>query len=179
MIATLKTLTVFDMAQTIDNWPGTGLTGLAGCDAESFCRWTGRRLCGQIGGGSEDIALPADPNGEWFAACSDGNTQNYPYGNGYQALACNGDDLGAGAIVPVASLPACEGGLPELFDMSGNVWEWSDACLPDPGLNDYEQDCRRRGGSWVSTGPLLRCGVDSTRIRSFRANNTGIRCCAD
>jgi putative transposase len=36
MIATLKTLTVFDMAQTIDNWPGTGLTGLAGCDAESF-----------------------------------------------------------------------------------------------------------------------------------------------
>ncbi len=153
------------------------VTGVDWCDAQSYCNWTGRRLCGQIGGGPDIYDQLSDPNSEWFAACSDAGTQTYPYGNNYQAQACNGVDLGVAGLTPVGSLPACEGGLTDLFDMSGNVWEWTNTCLADPMLDDIEQNCRRRGGSWFSTSFVLRCAVDSVRTRGYRADNTGIRCC--
>ena len=159
--------------------PDLPVTGVDWCDAQAYCEWTGRRLCGLSGGAPAGLDQIIDPTNEWHAACSDSGTQTYPYGNVFQALACNGVDLGVAWVVPVASLPACEGGLTDLFDMSGNVWEWTNACDEDPMLTDDEQPCRRRGGSWFSTDTVMRCAVDSTRVRSYRANNTGIRCCDD
>ena len=155
------------------------VTGVDWCDAESYCRWSDRRLCGLIGGGAPDLDQIIDADNEWFDACTDAGANAYPYGDNYEELACNGADLGAAWVVPVASLPACKGGLEDLRDMSGNVWEWTAACGDGPDLQEYEKQCRRRGGSWVSDPFLLRCGVDSTRTRAFRATNTGIRCCAD
>ncbi len=61
--------------------------------------------------------------------------------------------------------------------MSGNVWEWTNACEALDVAED-EQLCRRRGGSYTSEPNNLRCAVSSLRARDYRFSNTGIRCCA-
>ncbi|NVB40627.1 SUMF1/EgtB/PvdO family nonheme iron enzyme [Pseudenhygromyxa sp. WMMC2535] len=148
------------------------------CDASAYCAWSGGHLCGRIGG--EPAALDELDDGnqnEWYRACSNGGTQEYPYGDSYDTAACNGTDLGVGEKVPVGSLEGCEGGVSGIFDMSGNVWEWTSACESAADTPDNDEQCRYRGGSYFSGETVLRCAVDGTRARDFRNSNTGIRCC--
>ena len=106
-----------------------------------------------------------------------GGAQAFPYGNAYDAPACNvAKDAAFGAILPVATLAACVGGYPGLFDMSGNVWEWEDSCVPSEGGTDV---CRRRGGSFSSSAMNVDCAISSSRPRDAAEANTGFRCCAD
>jgi sulfatase modifying factor 1 len=73
---------------------------------------------------------------------------------------------------------SCVGGYAGVFDMSGNVWEWTNSCDDNEMLAPNEQECRQRGGSYFSDGPTSRCGIDSVRARDFRNINLGIRCCS-
>lgn len=153
------------------------VVGVDWCDAAMFCAWVGKRLCGAIGGGPGDADVADDPDSdEWYSACSGAGASDYPYGASYDAAACNGDESGLGMLVPSGSLATCEGGLPELFDMSGNVWEWTNACEAEGG--DASTQCRRRGGGRHSDLDALRCSLDSLRARGTRDNSFGIRCCA-
>jgi formylglycine-generating enzyme required for sulfatase activity len=147
------------------------------CDAEAYCRWQGRHLCGEIGGGPAPFDVADDVDTEWFAGCSSQDTFNFPYGNAYNASACNGVDLGIGGPVAVGSLAGCAGGLPNLFDMSGNVREWVNACDANPNVADDEQPCQRRGGAYVSAAGSLSCASSAEIGRNSRTPTTGIRCC--
>jgi sulfatase modifying factor 1 len=69
------------------------------------------------------------------------------------------------------------GGYAGIFDMSGNVFEWSNTCNVDDMLPDNQQECRQHGGSYFSDGPTSRCGIDSVRPRDYRNINLGFRCC--
>ena len=96
---------------------------------------------------------------------------------------CEGtDDLEPGNqddLLPTGELQQCSrdlGGGP-VFDLSGNVWEWTNAC-DELNVADADQDCRRRGGSFYSQASVLRCNLDGVRARNFRNSNTGFRCCA-
>ena len=159
-----------------DQWPvhpapTIPVAGVDWCDAAAYCAWSGRRLCGAIGGGPaalHDVQNAAA--NEWFRACSGGGVSNYPYGLNYDPSLCNTKDAGFDQTVEVGILAGCEGGSPGLFDMSGNVWEWTHACNDDG-------ECQRRGGSYFSDGPSSRCAINSVRARDHRNNNTGIRCC--
>ncbi|MFO7568110.1 MAG: SUMF1/EgtB/PvdO family nonheme iron enzyme [Enhygromyxa sp.] len=148
------------------------------CDAQAYCSWAGKRLCGTVGGGPAALDEINKPPDEWYRACTAGGLLVYPYGNNYKKFACNGTEQDLAAATPVGSLAGCEGGLAGLFDMSGNVWEWTNSCGEEPGLQPWEQDCRRRGGSFYSNKDILRCGIDSRRHRGYRSDNTGIRCCS-
>lgn len=167
-----------DWATQLQGDPDVPVIGIDWCDADSYCRWQGRRLCGLVGGEPASFDQLTDDSNEWYVACSEGATRLYPYGNAYQELACNGVDLGVDGLVPVASLPACQGSHAGLFDMSGNAWEWTNSCDEDPDLGHAEQLCLRRGGSFKSDNFVMRCAVDSQRARGYRTDNTGIRCCA-
>ncbi len=161
---------------TPDDWQADApanlpVVGVDWCDAMAYCTWAGKHLCGEIGGGAALLSDVQNPStNEWFKACTGGGVKNYPYGLTYDPNACNTIDAGLGDLVEVGSLATCEGGYSGLFDMSGNVWEWTNAC------ND-QGECRRRGGSHFSDGPTSRCGLDSVRARDFRANGQGFRCC--
>jgi formylglycine-generating enzyme required for sulfatase activity len=149
------------------------------CDAYAYCRWAGKRLCGRIGDGPN---APADlanaEKSQWFNACSAGGTKVYPYGSAYVATTCNGSEQGAGAAVVVGSLFGCQGGVPGVYDMSGNVWEWEDSCSGNTGVNDT---CQARGGSFLSPGQPLRCDYDQKFYRNatyVTGAYVGFRCCA-
>ncbi|UQA61760.1 formylglycine-generating enzyme family protein [Polyangium aurulentum] len=154
------------------------VVGVDWCDAVAFCKAQGKRLCGRIGGGSTPFSngsANADIS-QWYNACSKGGTRTHPYGSTYNADLCNGENQ-IKAITPVGTLPECQGGYDGIFDLSGNAWEWEDACEAVNGEADL---CRRRGGSFTSVPGDLDCSTASTMTpRNATSSNAGFRCCAD
>jgi formylglycine-generating enzyme required for sulfatase activity len=134
--------------------------------AEQFCSYAGGRLC------TED---------EWLRACRGTDNRPFPYGQSFDLSVCNSSSAtskleGRGrGTVPVSSLSECEGGLPGLYDMAGNVAEWLADCK-----GTY---CKFRGGGHWSNDPIeyfAAClGVCAGNQRSLQSNTVGIRCCQD
>jgi formylglycine-generating enzyme len=149
------------------------------CDAAAYCTWAGKRLCGRIDGGPSADLFKADASkDQWFAACTGGGARAYPYGNAYDAGACQigGTILGYTNPTEVGDRTTCEGGYPGLFDMIGNVGEWVDIC---PAADA----CYARGGEWYMTGTdqLIDCAGAITHGRVNQPDSTfwyGIRCCS-
>jgi sulfatase modifying factor 1 len=157
--------------------PTLAVNNVDWCDAAVFCTWAGKRLCGAVDGGPADFEVADDPDADaWYRACSGAGATAYPYGPDYEPASCNGEDAGLDALQSVGTLATCEGGVTGLFDMSGSVWEWTDACEASPG--DANTECRRRGGSRFSDGQSLRCDLNSGRERGERDNAIGFRCCS-
>ena len=162
------------MAPPADDAP---VTQIDWCDAVAFCLWHGKRLCGKIGGGPVPyIDVTNAAVSQWHNACSQGGQLFYPYGNAYASSACNGQDKGLGASAAVGSQSTCVGGFAGIFDLSGNVWEWEDACDGATGENDT---CRRRGGGYNSISSDLDCSTAGGSLRSAANPTTGFRCCVD
>lgn len=155
------------------------VTNVDWCDAYMYCKWAGKRLCGRIGGGAT-----VDTNSEyinagvsqWYRACSANGTRVFPYGAVYNMTACNGLDLGVGGPVDAGSLPGCVGGSAGLFDMSGNVSEWEDACSTQTGTAD---NCLVRGGSYGDNAAAsLQCDKRTANFtRGSMSADIGFRCC--
>jgi formylglycine-generating enzyme len=128
------------------------------CDAFAFCAWEGKRLC------KED---------EWVTACTGGTSRVYPYGDTFDGATCNGSQFGA--PVDVGTMPDCRGPIPGIWDMSGNIDEWSAACSGDAGATD---NCRTHGGDYSGDPPSeLTCASIFARPRSAIIAYVGFRCC--
>jgi formylglycine-generating enzyme required for sulfatase activity len=150
------------------------------CDAYAFCEWAGKRLCGRIGQGS--LTRWGDTTdatvSQWTYACSSGGRLAWPYGNAYNPAACNAERMAATAasLVDVASKPGCrtDSGV---YDLSGNVEEWTDACDATNGPNDL---CAVVGASAFHRNPNdLSCtGSPYPDRRSSQYELRGFRCCA-
>jgi formylglycine-generating enzyme required for sulfatase activity len=167
--------------------PGKGnrpVVNVDWCDARAYCNWAGKRLCGKIGGGSLTgwMAGVDPPTSQWANACTHSWERTYPYGNAYKSTSCNtgGTSENEKFIADVKSYPLCEGGYPGIFDMSGNVEEWIDACDKNTGATD---GCASAGTSaWLDglTPGEITC-ADS--LYSAPRNNKwvmlGFRCCSD
>lgn len=149
------------------------------CDARAYCAWAGKRLCGKIGGGALPYASYTDPaSSQWQAACSGGGVNAFPYGNAFSASACNGQGSGLGTSAPVGSVAGCKGTMAPydaVRDLSGNVWEWEDACTAASGASDT---CRVRGGSFNNPQAFLGCAADYALPRQAAFSSVGFRCCS-
>ncbi len=123
-------------------------------DAKAYCEWTGGRL----------------PSGdEWERAARGGGESRYPWGDEIQpnqAKYIKTTDKTGAVTAPVKSFEPNGYGL---YDVAGNVWEWTVDAGPS-GLH------LARGGSWDSSAKSLRV----TSVRTFKgdegANVVGFRC---
>ena len=130
------------------------------CDAASYCAWAGKRLC--------------HAESEWESACANGEGLRYPYGDSFDAAACDAAD---GGTQPVMSKPTCRGKkapYSDIYDMFGSVEEWVDT-----GQGEPDAGCTTMG--IVVTAPASTTACDWVVIG--KCSNTfpylGFRCCAD
>ena len=123
--------------------------------AKQACRELGKHLCTDT---------------EWYEACSNNNTTRWPYGNQYQERACN--DHGwvetemYGSASSTGTFTDCHT-RNEIYDMSGNLWEWV----------DQDDSGRLRGGGWQLSAGLGQCRSVITPAPNYHAGETGFRCC--
>jgi formylglycine-generating enzyme required for sulfatase activity len=164
-----------------DATPNVAVVCVDWCDADAYCRWAGKRLCGVIDGG----ALPydgddtIDPNRDaWYRACSHAGARTYAYGASVDHAACNTKEDNQNRAIDAGAEPKCIGGFDGLIDMNGNVDEQEDSCDGDGGENDH---CRYRGGSWFwsadDSSCLHRYNGDEAR-RGAHFADVGFRCCS-
>ena len=140
------------------------------CDSEAYCVSQGKHLCGRVGGTQNPQSDAANAAAsEWYAACI-----------GPSMGTVSGKTCNDGAYDPnhpgpksASQLPDCEGGLPGLFEMSGNVAEWENSCPSESST----ALCNTRGGSFQD-GPFeLNCSSANTAKRLTASISIGFRCC--
>lgn len=132
-------------------------------DARRACRRAGFRLC---------------TGEEWTRACQGEEGRTYPYGASYEPGRCNtaeaDSDLSAIEVVPSGTFARCV--TPEgVYDLSGNVGEWTDEPDASGRLRELRGGAARNGESAV------RCVLDD---RGFQPpdeawEGQGFRCCTD
>jgi formylglycine-generating enzyme required for sulfatase activity len=136
-------------------------TGITWTSAAIACQDAGKRLCGR---------------NEWETACQGPNVSAYPYGDVFDPDACNGhDNTNFDTIQPTGSLEACEGGYPEVYDMIGNVWEWTGSCTLLPGTSVTV--CYAVGSSQLSGDQACLSEHFGNGLTTLGFGHVGFRCC--
>lgn len=186
-------------AWTPETTPNRPVSCVDWCDAYAYCAWAGKRLCGKAGGGSitplpwKDMAPdpndPAiDPNqSQWYNACSQGGKTEYPYGNTFNPLTCEGGAFvsqsdGGWSKLDVGSRAGCRGSsapFNSILDLSGSLAEMTDECwwYSTPNGGGFYK-CAARGGAFATD--TMSCTVyAAVQGRTHADDWLGFRCCKD
>jgi len=145
-------------------------------DAMACCAWLSR-MSGRT------ITLPTEAQWE-KAARGDQDQREYPWGDAFDAMKCNSEELGHGDTTPAGIFP--EGVSPYgCLDMAGNVREWTRSKLAgypyDPADGRERIEIARsagrvvRGGSFSGNVRLVRCAARHWYLPLNRNGFVGFR----
>jgi hypothetical protein len=129
-------------------------TFVSAVEAAALCRERGARLCRLS---------------EWQLACGGPGGARYPFGDTYARGLCNADGEG---LMPAGSLPGC-GSAYGVFDMSGNVAEWT----ADRSSVAGGPDLFVAGGDWSSGSARSSCTSVAPFNPAISSARVGFRCC--
>lgn len=143
-------------------------------DAKAYVTWLSRKT-------GESYRLPSESEWEYFARA--GTTTHYYWGDSVEGICqrINLFDQSGRKASALSYIPAeCDDGFPfaapvgsfppnpfGLYDVTGNVWEWTEDCHAAPYPEDLtdgrsyqlEGKCERRsirGGGWITSPPRQR-----------------------
>jgi serine/threonine protein kinase len=124
---------------------------VAFADAKRLCEGRGKRLC------SEE---------EWEKSCKGPGNARWPYGNVFDANACNTEDEAGDdrLISPSGRFAKCRSGF-GVADLSGNASEWTAEKIV-------------KGGSFGRADFAVRCSARQAGTGG-KSSEVGFRCCAD
>ncbi|MCL4857903.1 MAG: SUMF1/EgtB/PvdO family nonheme iron enzyme [Caldilineaceae bacterium] len=127
------------------NQPTQPVVGVSWYEAQAYCAWLteGGRRMGAVGE-DEEVRLPTQA--EWEAVARSRHSRDYPWGSDeFDPARANTKESGLGQTTPVHLY--ADGRTPEgVWDLSGNVWEWtSDLRQVD---KDGDEWFYLKGGSW-------------------------------
>ena len=166
--------------------PGMPVAFVTWPDALAYCRWLGKTLAAspQTPAGLEQllsdgwqVTLPTEA--EWEKAARGTDGRRYPWGSELSKARAN--YAGQGTVpVGTTSCPDCPYGL---FDMSGNVWEWTrspyQAYPYDQKYDGRNLDADAlwvmRGGSFADTEQNIRAATRGGADPGVRRANIGFR----
>jgi formylglycine-generating enzyme required for sulfatase activity len=125
---------------------------IAWADAKRLCEGKGKRMC------SED---------EWEKACKGPGNARWPYGNVFDANACNTEDeAGEDRVIsPSGRFAKCRSGF-GVADLSGNASEWTAEKVI-------------KGGSFGRADFAVRCSARQAGGAGGKNAEVGFRCCSD
>jgi formylglycine-generating enzyme len=132
------------------------------CDALSYCQAVGKRLCTQS---------------EWDNVCTSNGVNEAVYGKSWAMDMCNDYTFNNTTTVPVGSMAGCQSsvaGYAGIFDLIGNLGEWTDNCFKSSGQSD---GCDPRGLSFGMGAAAPVCSQAIPMRRGDLNATTGFRCC--
>ncbi len=171
-LETVKSPLLADLPGGYDDRP---VSGISWDDAESYVTWLSRET-------GHHYRLPSAS--EWEYAARAGTSTMYFWGDelGENKANClNCQSKYNGELAPVGSFPANAWGL---YDLHGNVWEWSKDCIdsnsapPANGMPKLFGNCdmrELRGGSANSDGWSIRAGARASALRKTQNPDVGMR----
>jgi len=135
-------------------------------DAQEYARWSGKRL-------------PSEE--EWEKAARGPDGKIWPWGNEWEVNKHNCEESRRGSTTPAGYFP---GGASHygVFDMTGNVWEWTaSGYMPYPGNKCFKDSYSPqikviRGGAWNQPSSMCRTFIRRGQSPENWFVDIGFRC---
>lgn len=156
--------------------------------AVAFCRWLTAKLHrgelppGPLVGDVRQYKITLPHEYEWEVAARWPNEtmreRAYPWGNEFDAHKANTDEGKVGQTTAVGLYPSGRNEALDIYDLSGNVWEWCRNKYRTPTDDQFDDsgDVRVvRGGSWLNDQNYARAGFRFNFVPGFRSNYRGFR----
>lgn len=129
-------------------------------EAAELCQAKGRRLCTEQ---------------EWEKSCKGPEGKRFPYGDTFDAAACNTQDADHmdRELIESGRFERCRSGY-GVMDLSGNVAEWTSTSYAAGNA-----EMTQKGGAYDRTDYAARCSARRKGSQTFKSAQVGFRCCLD